>query len=50
MEDIQDVESSHVLTRYFGSVSVNEMNLSCPRGAVDDPVTIKLTLEEPYKH
>ena len=50
MEDIQDVESSHVVTSSGGSVSVNGMNLTCPPGAVDDPVTIKLTLEEPYKH
>ena len=29
---------------------MNGVNLTCPPGAVVDPVTIRLALEEPYKH
>ena len=50
MEDGQDVKSSGVVTSEGGSVSVNDVELTCPPGAVDDPVTIRLTLEEPYKY
>ena len=50
MEDCQDVRSSGVVTSEGGSVSVNDVKLACPPGAVDDPVSIKLTLEEPHKY
>ena len=33
-----------------GSLKVNGVELTCPPGALDDPVTIKLTLEEPCKY
>ncbi|XP_078374047.1 uncharacterized protein LOC144657574 isoform X2 [Oculina patagonica] len=42
--------SSDVVTSEGGSVSVYGVNLTCPPGALDDSVTIKLTLEEPYKY
>ena len=29
---------------------MNDVKLTCPSGAVDDPVTIKLTMEEPHKY
>ena len=45
-----EVESSGVVTSKGGSVSVSGVSFTCPPGAVDDPVTIRLTLEEPYKH
>ncbi|KAJ7388408.1 hypothetical protein OS493_037800 [Desmophyllum pertusum] len=50
VEDVEDVESSSVVTKEGGSVSVKGVKLTCPTGAVDDPVTIKLKLEEPYKY
>ena len=31
-------------------MSVGDVKLICPPGVVDDPVTIKLVLEEPYKY
>ena len=50
MEDeVQDVESSGLVTSEGGSVSVNGVQLTCPAGAVDDPVNIKLKLQEPLK-
>jgi len=33
-----------------GLVSVKGVKLLCPPGAVDDPVTVRLVLEEPYKY
>ena len=50
MEDAQDVKSSAVVTIEGGSVSVNGVKLTCPPGAVDDSVIIKLKLEEPHKY
>ena len=50
MEDYQDVRSSGVVTSEGGSVSVNGVKLTCPPGAVDDPVTIKLKMKEPHKY
>ena len=47
MKDIENVESSSIVTSEGGSVSVNGVRLACPPGAVADPVTIKLKLEEP---
>ena len=49
-EAVQDVESSSVMTTEGGLVSVQGVKLLCPPGAVDDPVTVKLVLEEPYKY
>ena len=49
-DDIQDVESSGLVTSEGGSVSVNGVQLACPPGAVDDPVNIKLKLQEPQKY
>ncbi|KAL9967459.1 hypothetical protein ACROYT_G025681 [Oculina patagonica] len=50
VEDIQDVESSGIVSSEGGSVNVNRVRLTCPPGAVDDPVNIKLKLEEPFMH
>lgn len=50
MEEVQDVESSGIVTSEGGSVSVNGVKLTCPPGAVDDPVNIKLKLEEPQRY
>ncbi|KAJ7393464.1 hypothetical protein OS493_006443 [Desmophyllum pertusum] len=50
VEDVQNVEPSNVVTSDGGSVSVKGAKLICPTGAVDDPVTIKLKLEEPYSY
>ncbi|KAJ7393461.1 hypothetical protein OS493_006440 [Desmophyllum pertusum] len=50
LEDVQNVEPSSVVTSDGGSVSVNGVKLTCPTEAVDDSVTIKLTLEEPYTY
>ena len=47
---VQDVESSSVVTSNGGIASVNGVKLIFPPGAVDDPVAIKLVLEEPYKY
>jgi len=50
-EAVQDVvESSSVMTSEGGLVSVKGVKLICPPGAMDDPVTIKLVLEEPCKY
>ena len=38
------------MTSEGGLVSVKGVKLLCPPGAVDDPVTVKLVLEEPYKY
>ncbi|KAJ7393469.1 hypothetical protein OS493_006450 [Desmophyllum pertusum] len=50
LEDVQNVEPSSVVTSDGGSVSVNGVKLTCPTEAVDDPVTIKFTSEEPYTY
>lgn len=50
MEEVQDVESSGIVTSEGGSVNVNGVKLTCPPGAVDDPVNIKLKLEEPQRY
>ena len=51
MEDkVQDVESSGLVTSEGGSVTVNGVQLTCPAGAVDDPVNIKLELLAPQKY
>ena len=50
MEDAQDVESSGIVASRGGSVSVNGVKLTCPHGAVKDPVTVKLKLDEPHKY
>ena len=51
MEDeVQDVECSGLVTSEGGSVSVNGVQLTCPAGAVDNPVNIKLRLQEPRKY
>ena len=51
MEDlVQDGESSGHVTSVGGSVSVNGVELTCPPGAVDDPVNIKLKLQDPQKY
>jgi len=49
-EDDQDIESSGLVTSEGGSLSVNGVKLTCPPGAVDDPVTIKLKLQEPQNY
>lgn len=48
--EVQDVESSGLVTSEGGSVNVNGVKLTCPPGAVDDPVIIKLKLQEPQKY
>ena len=45
-----NLASSGIVTSQGGSVTVNGVSLKCPPGAVDEPVLIKLTLEEPYKY
>ena len=49
-EAVQDVESSSLITSNGGLVSVKGVTLICPPGAVDDPVVVKLILEEPSKY
>ena len=49
-EEVEDVESSGLVTSEGGSVSVNGVQLTCPAGAVDYPVNIKLKLQEPLKY
>ena len=49
MKSDQNVESN-VMTSEGGTVCVNGVLLTCPPGAVDDHVTIKLKLEEPFMH
>ena len=48
--EVQDVESSGLVTSEGGSVSVSGVQLTCPAGAVDDPVNIKLKLQEPQNY
>ena len=48
--EVQDVESSGLVTSKGGSVSVDGVQLTCPAGAVDDPVNIKLKLQEPQNY
>ena len=47
---LRDLESSAVVSSEGGSLKVNDAELTCPPRALDDPVTIKLTLEEPCKY
>ena len=49
-EEVQDVDSSGLVTSEGGSVSVNGVHLTCPPGAVDDAANIKLKLQEPKKY
>ncbi|KAL9979206.1 hypothetical protein ACROYT_G016836 [Oculina patagonica] len=48
--EVQVAESSDVVTSEGGSVSMNGVTLTCPPGAVDDSVIIKLKLEEPHEY
>ncbi|XP_022805470.1 uncharacterized protein LOC111342641 [Stylophora pistillata] len=49
-EDSKDATASKVITDKGVSLSVKGVNLICPPGAVKDPVSIRLTLEEPYRY
>ena len=49
-EENEDVTAFGIVSSEGASLSVNGVKLTCPPGAVKDPVTIKLTLEEPYRH
>ena len=49
-EDSKDVTASKIVTSNGASLSVKGVNLIFPPGAVKDPVTVRLTLEEPYRY
>ena len=41
---------STIITSEGGAVRGADVKLMCPQGAVDDPVTVKVTLEDPSKY
>lgn len=45
-----DIESVGIVTSKGGTLSVDGVHLTCPPGAVDNPITIKMTLEDPLKY
>ena len=45
-----NVESAGLVTSKGGVVDAKDVQVVCPPGAVDNPVTIKITLEEPFRH
>ena len=47
-ENNKDATASKIVTSNGASLSVKGVTLTFPPGAVKDPVTIQLTLEEPY--
>ena len=47
-ENSKDATASKIVTSDGASLSVKGVTLTFPPGAVKDPVTIQLTLEEPY--
>ena len=49
-EDCKGAAASKIVTSNGASLSVKGVTLIFPPGAVKDPVTIQLTLDEPYKY
>ena len=47
---VQDVESSSVMTSNGGLLSMKGVKFVCPPEALDEPVVVKLILEEPYNY
>ena len=45
-----DTETTEIMTSEGGSLSADGVRLTWPSGAVNNPVTIKLTLEDPRKY
>ena len=42
--------ASEIITSEGGVIRVEDVQLLCPPGAVDNPVSVKMTLESPVKH
>ena len=53
-KDIQGRENSNrgsgIITSKGGKVTANDVQLLCPSGAVDNPVSVKITLEDPERY
>lgn len=47
---VPDTETTEIMTSEGGTLSADGVRLSWPSGAVDNPVAIKLTLEDPRKY
>lgn len=46
----EEIALSKIVTSEGGVVLGKDVKLMCPQGAVDDPVTVKITLEDPSKY